>query len=957
MLQKDNKLVTINVQLCREYIKLYCERSFITLSSKGLMIHKTLGSQRISGTTIKKAKRNGDQSWGRFMKFTAKKTAIAALVAANMFALPNVALAQDAEDSDAQAKDVELILVTGSFVRRSENFESPSPLAVVDSVSIEAIGAKNIADITQTLTINTGAENSPDAFTQNATAGTSNINLRGLGVASTLVLLNNKRQVVNAQQTNEGLNFVDTSSLVPMIAIDRVEIIKDGASALYGSDAVAGVVNFITKRNYEGAKVSVDYQDGAHGDNKEYVIQGLWGTTSDKGNVVAAVSYTNRSPLFLSDRRLSRPQDDTSALGNPGSFFFTAGPLAGTPIIDPGCAAFGGFPQLLAPPGTAPGLDIGLCGFDFGPGYSYVPDETRVNAYVKANYEISDSLMWSSEISYARNRAERGGAPSFPILTGPIVPATHPNNPFGQNLVFFGRAEGNGFEADPANTESDTFRFNTSLQGELDAGFWEISYTNAVNDFSFSVEDVILTEFSLALNGLGGQGCDPISGTPGQGNCEYFNPFATSFTSAPNSQNVIDSFSGLQVIDSRSTLEVFEGFASFDAFDMDGGVAGIAIGMQYRDEGLSQDYDALSNQDSFTFVIGNPDFSDSLDVWAAFAEIALPVSDALDIQLALRYENYGGTIGDTIDPKIAFNYRATDNFSLRGSISTSFRAPSVFMRNGGATSLQQLRDPLIGANAFAAVRTAGNVDLTPEQSEAYNIGFSFEPIDDLSIEVDYWNFDFEDLIIQESAQAILELNPSDPTRIVRAGDPLTGPLVQVNNTYVNASSLTTNGLDVVASYKLETEVGTFVPNVSATYITSYDLDDPQAGQIDGAGRRNFTNIGVSSPELRANFGLGWRNNAYSANLFARFISAYDDDQNPDPSGNGFLEVDSHVTYDAQLSVDVGTLLDTQTSYVVTLGGINLTDENPPQVFTNSGFDSKVHDPRGRQVYVRLAVEF
>jgi len=122
------------------------------------------------------------------MMFTGKKTAVAAFVAAQLMTLPTVVTAQTADENAAQESDVELILVTGSFVRRSENFESPSPLAVVDSVAIDAIGAKNIADITQTLTINTGSENAPDAFTQNATAGTSNINLRGLGVASTLVL-------------------------------------------------------------------------------------------------------------------------------------------------------------------------------------------------------------------------------------------------------------------------------------------------------------------------------------------------------------------------------------------------------------------------------------------------------------------------------------------------------------------------------------------------------------------------------------------------------------------------------------------------------------------------------------------------------------------------------------------------------------------------------------------------
>lgn len=893
------------------------------------------------------------------MKFTAKKTLVAAFVASQLLALPTVVSAQQEEDNS----EVELILVTGSFVRRSENFESPSPLAVIDSIAIDSIGAKNIADITQTLTINSGAENNPDAFTQNATAGTSNINLRGLGVASTLVLLNNRRQVVNSQQTNEGLNFVDTSSLVPMIAIDRMEVIKDGASALYGSDAVAGVVNFITKRQFDGAKVSVDYQDGAHGNNKEYVMQGLWGATGDKGSVIAAVSYTNRSPLLLSDRRLSRPQDDTSALGNPGTFFIGA-----LPIIDPtGCEEFGGYPNPIEALQAFTPFVEGTCGYDFGLGYSYVPDETRVNAYFKSLYEINDSVTWTTEVGIARNRAERGGAPSFPNLRGPIVPASHPNNVFGMDVMFFGRAEGNGYDADPATTESDTFRINTALTGELEDGFWEVSYTNATNDFQFKVEDVLNTEFNLALNGFGGANCDPTSGTAGEGGCEYFNPFASSYTTSPNSEYVINSFSADQVIDSKSSLQVFEAFASLDVFEMDGGTAGLALGMQWRDEQLEQDYDQLSNQDSFSFVIGNPDFKDDLDVWAAFAEVALPVSEALDLQIALRFEDYGGTVGSTLDPKFAFNYRATEDFSVRASISTSFRAPSVFMQNGGATSLQQLSDPLLGgASAFAAVRTSGNADLTPEESTAYNIGFSLEPLEDFSIEVDYWNFDFTDLIIQESAQAILASDPSNTDRIIRAGDPETGPLVQVNNTYVNASSLETSGLDFVASYKIESGAGMFVPSIHMTYVTKYDLDDPQAGKIDGAGRRNFGNIGVSSPELRANVGLNWKMDAYSANVFARYISAYDDDQNcadatdTTASGcatSGLKEIDSHLTFDAQVNIDLGQILETEQSYLVTLGGINLTDENPPQVFTNSGFDSKVHDPRGRQLYVRLAVEF
>ena len=884
------------------------------------------------------------------MKMKTKLTALAVAISAQLIPFGNIAIAQ--EESAEKDQEVELIMVTGSFVRRSENFESPSPLAVLDAGDIDSIGAKSIADITQTLTINTGAENTPDAFTQNATAGTSNINLRGLGVASTLILLNNKRQVVNAQNNNGGVNFVDTSSLVPMIAIDRMEVVKDGASALYGSDAVAGVVNFITKTDYEGAQVSLDYQDGAHGDNKEYNIQGLWGAVGDDSSILAAISYTNRSPLFTRDRRISRPQDDASSLGNPGSYFIGA-----TPFIDPtGCAEYGGLPTLLAPPGTVPGLDVGLCRFDFGNGFSFVPDESRVTTYVKATKQLTENIEWTTEITSARNRAERGGSPSFPILTFPTVPASHPNNVFGQDVSYFGRevgndANGNALPGDPANTESDTFRFMTMVQGELEDGFWEVSYTAARNDFLFTGNDTLAQEFQNALRGFGGQGCDPIAGVAGEGRCEYFNPFATQFTSSPNSQNVIDSFTGRQSIDSESNLEVAEAFLSTELFEMDGGVAGIAVGVQYRYQDLFQDHDSQSNQDKFAFVIGNPDIGGEQDVVAVFGELALPVSDDIDIQIALRYEDYGGTIGDTIDPKLAISWRATDDFSLRASISTSFRAPSIFQRDGGGTGLNQVSDPITGGTFFAAVRSSGNEDLVPEESTAFNVGFSFEPVDDLSIEVDYWSFDFTNLITQESFQAILNAEPQNPDRVVRVGDPLNGPIIRINTTYVNANSLETSGLDLVANYKIDTDIGTFTPNISATYILAYDLVDPQAGQIDGVGSRNYNNIGTSTPELKANFGLNWTHENYSANIFARHIDSYTDDQ------NDLREIESHLTWDAQLNIDLGGLFETDSAYILTFGGVNLTDQDPPQVYTNGGFDSKVHDPRGRQVYARLAIEF
>ncbi|MEL6216258.1 MAG: TonB-dependent receptor plug domain-containing protein, partial [Pseudomonadota bacterium] len=175
--------------------------------------------------------------------------------AATALAFASPALAQDPvtvpEESENE-RTLNRVVVTGSFIRRTDQADLASPLTTVGSANIAEIGAQNIGDITQTLTINTGAQNNPDAFTQGGTTGTSNINLRGLGLQSTLVLLNGHRQVLSAQQTNDGISFVDTNSLVPLIAIDRLEILTDGASALYGSDAVAGVANFITVTDFDG---------------------------------------------------------------------------------------------------------------------------------------------------------------------------------------------------------------------------------------------------------------------------------------------------------------------------------------------------------------------------------------------------------------------------------------------------------------------------------------------------------------------------------------------------------------------------------------------------------------------------------------------------------------------------------------------------------------------------------
>jgi len=226
-----------------------------------------------------------------------------ALLGAGMVLAPQAAFAQDNEqDTSASESEGNAILVTGSRIRRQSQADLASPLATIGSEAISDIGAQNIADITQTLTINTGAQNNPDAFTQGGTTGTSNINLRGLGVASTLILLNGRRQTLASAPTNDGINFVDTASLVPLIAVERVEILKDGASSLYGSDAVAGVANAVLRRDFEGFELFASGDYNEFGGGNDFTISGAWGKNTDRGFFGIGAEYDFIEEVTFGDR-------------------------------------------------------------------------------------------------------------------------------------------------------------------------------------------------------------------------------------------------------------------------------------------------------------------------------------------------------------------------------------------------------------------------------------------------------------------------------------------------------------------------------------------------------------------------------------------------------------------------------------------------------------------------------
>jgi outer membrane receptor protein involved in Fe transport len=903
----------------------------------------------------------------------------------------------------AQNQNIEEVIVTGTYIRRLSQFDSPSPLLSVTSDDLAASGANEIGRVLEDLTINTGSQNNPDAFTQNFTTGTSNVNLRGLGVSSSLVLINGRRQTQSAVATDRGENFVDTSSLPPMIAFERIEILKDGATALYGSEAVAGVVNFITRSTFQGFDLEIGVQSVDAYPQEDQEISGLYGIGNERTHLLVAFHHLSRDPLSTNDRRLSGPADDLSQAGNPGSFLvpslpgnpafqsvWTAAfdsnrkgvadfvePTLGLPVVpgaqppvfaDQDCAAIAAQDPKVVPgfvasvPSPMGAIPIGLCQFDFGGFYSIVPDERRNSAYLEVTHDFNSGVQGRIELHVANNEARRNNSPSFPFAAFPTIAASHPDNPYGSDVRFIGRAIGAGGTAIESIHNSDTWRFAGSLTGTIsDTWVWEIGTQLSENDFFVSAPDVLVDRFNLAIMGFGGPNCNSATGVAGVGPCQYFNPFGSALTGSGtrNSPALLEHLIGFETFDAHSELLTVEGFVTRQLGELAGGAAAIAIGAQYRGDELSYDYNANANRDNFLFLVGNPDFGDDRDVSALFIELALPLSETLNLQVAGRYETYGSGV-DSTDPKVTLLWRPSLKFSLRGSVGTSFRAPSLFQAFGTQTTLAELIDPTVGSPQFFPVRTQPNPSgdpLQPEEADVFSFGLSYSPTERWEIGIDYWSFDYKSVIIEQNPQALLNAatlgDPQARTQVIR--DPASGLLQRVDSFYANASALKTDGLDLRVSYDFDLAAGgSLRVGTDATYITSYDITDPQAGFVEGVGKRNFANFGTSTPEWRLNTFINWQRDRHSVNTFLRFIDSYIDDQVDLGQGPAFYRpIDSHFTVDTQYALS----LRAKGAPTLTFGAINLLDEDPPRVATSGGYDSKVHDPRGRMWYARAVFKF
>lgn len=853
--------------------------------------------------------------------------------------------------STVQAQDasqVEDIVVTGSRIAGGDR------IAPVETVGRETIAAAGIADASQLVrlvTANSGSEAQVDQLNQPQSSGTAQFNLRNLGLGSTLVLVDGQRWTDSAVVATDGSGFVDINSLVPMIALQRVEVVKDGASAVYGSDAVAGVINFITRRGVDRPEISAKYAvaDGSG----ESVIEALGGFGLLGGDLTLAASHFHRSALGSDERDFTQAErygraawTAVTSYGQPGSYFrpsrngFSPDPACGNP-------AFGS--AYLNSPTDA------FCRLDYSDFFDLVPEETRTQLFADYRRPVGDMTLslqgaWSATNTIARQ------SPSLPILARSLtVPATHPDNPFGEAVLFRGRLLGAEAGASQAEFDYRTWRVAAGLDGRFGNGWtWNLSATSSRQHVAYDKPDTIGSALQNALNGLGGAGCNPSTGTPGVAACQYFNPFGSAYlgTGTANSAALVDSLIGSTGLRGASTLMTADASTSGEALAWAGGSVDVAVGAHYRRSGFRHDWSDLVNRGDLLTAGVSPDFEGDQEALAAFAEARIHLGDRIEAQLAGRYESYDRNEG-RFSPKAAIRWDVSDALALRASWGQGFRAPSVYAQSGAQASQPSVFDR--GAFVFVNTLTSGRADLKPEKSESLSLGALWQPIEGLELGLDAWRFDYADQVVKESAQALINQAAADTaagrtgteaqSRITRSPS---GALTFVQLYFVNASSIETQGIDLSARYRRGLWGGEATASATWTYVDAYDIRlDASTAKVSGVGSTNLNNIGRSLPRNRGEFAVGWSGGANAVTALVHYADGYANDR----SGITDASIASQMTVDLLYTRTIGADLD------LSVGVVNVADKAPPLAQFALGYDPVVADPRGRVVSIGLTKRF
>ena len=834
----------------------------------------------------------------------------------------------------AQETSLERVVITGSRIPRADA-ETALPVQVISREEIERSGAFSVEDLLARISANFGGFNEAMGINNADQPGFSGASLRGFGARATLVLLNGRR-VANYAFSGEGGIGVDLHA-IPMAAIDRIEVLKDGASAIYGSDAIAGVINFILRRDFRGAEVGVSRahaQAGGGARERETLTLGGGDMAADGFNVFAVIDHRRQHALAARQRTFAatsyRPElglDGTTLPSFPANVFVARGSFVNPAA--PACTEFTVF-------------QLGGCFYDFVRQIDILPPSDNTSLLVRGTSALPNrteayaELLWSRQQTRFASSATPVGRFAIPGGKPLVIPEGSPFYPTGLGLT--GDIVNPRYRTVPlgprvTDIATDQWRALMGWRGAV-AG-WEIDTALARSTGRSTSDHVSGYVDSVKLADAFATGLINPFGDSG--------PLGNALLASTQTRGRSRA--------ARGTTDSIDLRASRDMAQWSAGPVSLAVGVEARRETLDDRATELNDR-----VVGGTFLrpkTGARNAQALNAELVLPLAPKLDAQLALRTDRYSD-FGTHTSPKAALRWQPARGLLFRASAGTGFRAPSLPELYSAQTSVAgplQPKDPKrcpitqLDADCFPEfpVLTGGNPALQPERSRQASIGLVFEPIDGASIGIDWWRLSLRNKIGSLTEDVILSGDDRYEGRNIVRGpvDPafpnLPGPITQLIQINENVGRQTAAGIDVDLRYRLAAgTAGRFTLQLSGSYLA-------EQRTFNGAIDQQLAGRQPGGPRWQHALTVGWERAQWSATVVQTWRGGTVD-ANPGADG-AERSVAAYHMWDAQLGYRAAA------GWTLAVGVKNLFDRDPPATNQGNtfqqGYDPSYADPRGR----------
>lgn len=895
-----------------------------------------------------------------------------------LLAFPASSFAQDDEELDT-------FVTVGSRIKQIDQV-TVAPVVTISRDEMDDTGYNTVGDAIRSLSFNNGQTLTDDSGSSTFGYGASTVNFRGIGNNNVLMLINGRRAAPFGSPAYDGYQTVFDLDSLPASAIESIEILKDGGSAIYGSDAVSGVINIKLRRDFEGVTTNFRIGDYTGASAPERSASVVVGTSSEKTSVVVTVDYSKSDAIYareldwqgktadlrsyLNRAKIQEWQDWAYGPGELDDDYFYNGygdtrstyPYPARVTVPGDGEGFEGGNYTFAEPTATPTVDgaVEYDGdeygrYDYAKDYGYLPSKEIMGFYASVRHDFTDYLYGFVELAYRQSKIYSESAPAPMTSTDHgdgalgqlVIPASNPYNPWGVEIDSFRyRAVEAGNRITDASIETPRILFG--LGGKI-AGDWEweagyLTTKSTVNSNNWNVFD---DRLQAAFNGVVLADYDTdIARTM------YLNPFG------PSDPEVNDYISGWNPNSNYSKIDTFDFNASGSLFELPAGNLQLAVGGEYREEDYAE---TVTDSNRSGNLVGGSWYDSSngmRDVKSLYGELSIPVIDMIDLQIAVRFEDYSD-FGQTTKPKYAIKIRPIDSVIFRASYGQSFLAPNLaylYTSEKVTFTSRNYLDPIRISDPGKQIEQhgGGNPDLVPEETETVFLSLAWEPagvLEGFFAEIQYFYMSSENLIDEIDAAEMLNGIDSATAytasgNIVRlapeAGEEY-GQILYVNSYYQNRGTRKYSGYDFSIGYNLQTDsLGEFNIKLTGTYLEELTIDGT-----------DYTDW-ETNPDLTGTLLLGWSNADWAANLFFRYTDSREGElgSSDEPKVNGFN------VYESQITTNVTVAYAGFEGHRITMGVTNLFDEDPPlSLWGSYGTSAGTVATKPRFVYLSLESNF